>query len=298
MKENGEDKNQGKLEVMREEWSKEAAVKAKERARIARWDINIAILLFAVLIVVVILTYAKVRIELVCLLGFLGLVGCWFWAWRRERAIYPRFYDEELVNIVRREGTTKQEISVLMKLVAKEVSKGELVAKEEKRRVIIVKPALGRWALRATLIAGVILALVLAGGTAFAFAEPQHTLATPFKGVAITVAEASSAPVRLIEDIRGVVATYERNIVSTALQSMRVTEDLRDVPPITVPTNDMARFPSPEHPLFPQYLDKRFSQFRYTVDKDGIVSVDKSTATTDAFLKKIAEWLNRLKEEE
>ena len=78
---------------------------------------------------------------------------------------------------------------------------------------------------------------------------------------------------------------------------MRVTEGLKVVPAVTVSTNDMACFPSLEHCLFPDYLDKRFSQFRYTVNSDGIVNVDTSGATTDALLEEIEQWLNRLKEE-
>jgi hypothetical protein len=149
---------------------------------------------------------------------------------------------------------------------------------------------------RAILTALIALLVITLGGGSVAFAKPEHTLAAPFKGVAITMTEASHAAIGLIEKIRGVVATYERNIVSTSLQSMRVTEGLREVPVVTVSTNDMAYFPSPEHSLFPDYLDKRFSQFKYTVDSNGIVSVDTSGATTDAFLEMIEQRLKRLKE--
>ena len=108
------------------------------------------------------------------------------------------------------------------------------------------------------------------------------------------MAEASHAAVSLIEDIRGLVATYERNIIATAVQSMRVVEGLRVVPAVTVATNDMASFPSPEYCLFPDYLDRRFSQFQYTVDSNGTVTVDASTATTDNFLEKIEQILKEL----
>ncbi|MFC1986360.1 hypothetical protein ACFLWC_05150 [Chloroflexota bacterium] len=84
--------------------------------------------------------------------------------------------------------------------------------------------------------------------------------------------------------------------MSTALQSMRVEEGLKQTPLVRASTNDMACFPSREHYLFPDYLDKRFSQFKYTVDSKGIVSVDTSWATTDAFLEKIKQLLDRLEE--
>lgn len=138
---------------------------------------------------------------------------------------------------------------------------------------------------------------LLTFGTSFAFAQPQSSLAAPFKGAAITLTNSASGAIGLIEDIRGVVATYEHHTISTALQSMRVIENVREVPTVRTPTNDMASFPSPEHALFPAYLDRRFSEFRYTADKDGIVSVDTSTATTDAFIEKIKQQLARLEEE-
>ena len=118
------------------------------------------------------------------------------------------------------------------------------------------------------------------------------------KGIAITLTQASAGAISLIEDVRGVAATYERQIVSAALQAMRVEEDLKEFPPVPESTNDMMRFPSPEHRLFPGYLDKRFTQFKYTVDSKGIVSVDTSWATTDAFLEKIKQLLDRLEERE
>lgn len=102
--------------------------------------------------------------------------------------------------------------------------------------------------------------------------------------------------VELIEVVRGVGATSERKIVSTTLQSMRIQEGMKIVPAVTVPTNDMACFPSQECCLFPDYLDKRFSQFRYTVSSKGIVSVDTSWATTDDFIENIKQLIKRLEQ--
>jgi len=117
-----------------------------------------------------------------------------------------------------------------------------------------------------------LLLLVIFSGTALAFARPERAMASPFKGMAITLTETGYGAVGLIENVRYVVSGYERNIVSTALQSMKVTEDLDVIPEVGTPTNDMACFPSAECRLFPDYLDSRYSQFN---------------ATTDVFLKKI-----------
>jgi len=150
---------------------------------------------------------------------------------------------------------------------------------------------------RAILIAVISLILIFAGGTSFAYVKPEHIPATPFKGEAIAALETSSEAIDLIDDIRRVVATYERNVVSTMLQSMRVIEGSSEVPPVMLPTSDMARFPSAEYPLFPEYVEKRFSQFKYTVDNNGIISVDTTGATTDALLDKIELRLNQLPKE-
>jgi len=189
------------------------------------------------------------------------------------------------------EESAREEISDLMELVAQD-------ALEKKRRIQWRISGWSKVTQRAILIAVISLLSIFLGGTSLAFAQPEHALATPFKGVAITVTMTSSEAISLIEDIRQLVATYERNIVSTALQSMRVVEGVGEVPPVTISTNDMARFPSPECCLFPDYLDKRFSQFKYTVDSDGIVRVDPSGATTDVLLKKIKQRLARLEKGE
>ncbi len=141
------------------------------------------------------------------------------------------------------------------------------------------------------------LAVLLTIGTSFALAAPENVVSKPFKGPAVLVLKTSYGTVGLINDIRGVVARYERNIIQTSVQSLRVMENLSSVPTVSVPTNDMACFPSERYSLFPEFLDKRHSQFRYTVDKDGIVKVNTSTATTDEFLMKIERLINRLEEE-
>ena len=143
--------------------------------------------------------------------------------------------------------------------------------------------------------AGILSVLLLfVMGITIALSNPNHVLASPFRGVATTVTEASAGPIALIESIRGLVATYERNVISDAVQAMRMIDDIADVPVVTMSTNDMMVFPSAENALYPFYVDKRYSQFRYTVDANGIVSVDTSGATTDALLDRIGQALDRL----
>ena len=79
-----------------EEIKKLAAKRAEQRARNARWDLNIAVFLFGVLIVVIILLFQQVSIEIVAPVAIFGLVMVWLLGWRRGRQLFRRFYDEEL----------------------------------------------------------------------------------------------------------------------------------------------------------------------------------------------------------
>ena len=171
-------------------------------------------------------------------------------------------------------------------------------SEEEKGAVGRRVPIWGKVTRQAVVAVAALLLLLFFSGTTLAFAQPEHALARLFKGMAITLTETGYGAVGLIENVRYIVSGYERNIVSTALQSMKVTEDLDAVPEVNVPTNDMSCFPSAECHLYPGYLDSRYSQFKYFVDNNGIVQVDVSGATTDTFLKRIKQLLYRLAEGE
>lgn len=149
---------------------------------------------------------------------------------------------------------------------------------------------------RIILIAIISLIFIVAGRSSFTFAKQEPDLEFSFMGMTRTVAKAPSVSSSLIKEVCAVSATYEHGIVSTALQLMRVTEGVKAVPAVTVSTNDMANFPSPKHSLYPDYLVKRFSQFKYTVNSNGIVSIDSSVITPGAQLDKIEQWLERLEE--
>ncbi len=75
------------------------ATKAKERSRIARWDLDVAIFLFLVLIIVMILLFQGIGTEIVAPIALFGLCMVWLIGWRRGRQIYKVFYEEELVKL-------------------------------------------------------------------------------------------------------------------------------------------------------------------------------------------------------
>ena len=76
-----------------------AVTRAKVRASNARWDLNVAIFLFAVLILILILLFQGVGIEIVAPIAIFGLAMVWLVGWRRGRELYKAFYDEELAKL-------------------------------------------------------------------------------------------------------------------------------------------------------------------------------------------------------
>ncbi len=84
------------------EMERTASLRAKYRAEVARWDLNIAVFLFAVLILVIILTtYTKIGIEIGAPMAIFGLAMVWLTGWRRGKQLYQRFYDEEILKLER-----------------------------------------------------------------------------------------------------------------------------------------------------------------------------------------------------
>ena len=105
-----EDTNQLSAEIQRA-----AMQTARDRANVARWDLNIAIFLFAILIIIMILLSRGMGINVVAPLAIFRLATVWFVGWRRGRQLYQRFYDEEISKVEREfkktiRGTVKEAI--------------------------------------------------------------------------------------------------------------------------------------------------------------------------------------------
>ncbi len=86
-----------------------ATQRAVERSRAARWDLDIAVFLFAVLIIVVILLFQGVTIEIAAPVAVFGLAMVWLVGWRKGRQLYARFYNEELSKLRREREEPKEE---------------------------------------------------------------------------------------------------------------------------------------------------------------------------------------------
>jgi len=87
-----------------------AEQRARERAKAARWDIDVAAFFFSILILVTILMFQGTGIEFVGPVAICGLVMGWLVGWSKGKQKYKRFYDEELSKLEQEseEGTVEE----------------------------------------------------------------------------------------------------------------------------------------------------------------------------------------------
>ena len=107
------------------EMEQTAVQRARDRASNARWDLNIAIFLFAVLIIVIILLFQDIRIEIVSPIAIFGLAMVWLVGWRRGRQLFQRFYGEELAKM-------EQELRRAVKVTVEETIEETIEEKVQK----------------------------------------------------------------------------------------------------------------------------------------------------------------------
>ncbi len=87
-----------------------AARRARARATTARWDLDVAVFLFGVLVIVIILLFQGIGTEIVAPVAVFGLAMVWLVGWRRGRQLYQLFYTEELSKL--EQSQAKQEKTV------------------------------------------------------------------------------------------------------------------------------------------------------------------------------------------
>ena len=144
---------------------------------------------------------------------------------------------------------------------------------------------------RVVFIVIISLSFLILGRSHFTFAQTDNGMEFSLVNSKMSITESQLLSSSLIETARDISALYEHNVISSALQAMRVLERVKAVPAVTLATNDMANFPSSEHSLYPHYITKRYSQFKYTVNGDGIVDIDTASPTTAYNLEKIEDCL-------
>ena len=78
------------------EMERTAAQRARDRAKAARWDLDVAVFFFAILATVMILLFQGTGVEFTAPAAIFGLAMGWLMGWKKGKQIYARFYDEEL----------------------------------------------------------------------------------------------------------------------------------------------------------------------------------------------------------
>ena len=82
---------------IKQEAEKIAEQNARYRAKAARWDLDVAVFLFAVLTAVVILLFQEVRTEVVSAAAAIGLALGWLMGWKKGKNLYLQLHREELL---------------------------------------------------------------------------------------------------------------------------------------------------------------------------------------------------------
>ena len=90
------DKNKKTGSLKEQEIKKTATQRANDRANTAKWSLEIAIFLFAVVIIIIILSFQGIGLEIVAPVAVFGLSMVWLCGWRQGKQSYERFYNEEL----------------------------------------------------------------------------------------------------------------------------------------------------------------------------------------------------------
>ena len=92
---------------------------ARSQANIAKWGLNIAVFLFAILIIIIVLVSMGIQTNIVAPVAILGLSTVWFMGWRRGRQLYQHFYTEELTAL--QQKPSEEAADLLAQLTPREI---------------------------------------------------------------------------------------------------------------------------------------------------------------------------------
>jgi len=95
--------------------------RAREKARSARWDLNVAVLAYAILAAIVLLRFEGIAIEIVAPIALFGFGMVWLLGWRRGKQLYKLFCNEELDQLKELLRERKTEASISSPLTPREL---------------------------------------------------------------------------------------------------------------------------------------------------------------------------------
>ncbi len=97
------------------EMERTAAQRARDRAKAARWDLDVAVFFFAILATVMILSFQGIGVEVMAPAAIFGLAMGWLMGWRKGKQVYQRFYDEELPKLDKELEKTMSALEEILK---------------------------------------------------------------------------------------------------------------------------------------------------------------------------------------
>ena len=92
---------------------------ARNQAKAVKWGLNIAVFLFAILIIIIILVSMGIHTYIVAPVAISGLSVAWFIGWRRGRKLFQRFYTEELTSL--QQESSEETSDILGQLTPREM---------------------------------------------------------------------------------------------------------------------------------------------------------------------------------
>ena len=101
-----------------------AAQRARDRAKAARWDLDVAVFFFAILATVIILLFQGIGVEVMAPAAIFGLAMGWLMGWRKGKQAYQRFYDEELSKLEKEVDKTMSALEELIEERVREARSG------------------------------------------------------------------------------------------------------------------------------------------------------------------------------
>ena len=102
------------------EMERTAVHRARDRAKAARWDLDVAVFFFAILATVIILLFQGIGVEVTAPAALVGLAMGWLMGWKKGKQVYQRFYDEELSKL---EEELEKTMSTLAEMIEEKVQK-------------------------------------------------------------------------------------------------------------------------------------------------------------------------------
>ena len=96
------------------EMERTVAQRARDRAKAARWDLDVAVFLFAILATVIILSFQGIGVEVTAPAAIFGLAMGWLIGWGKGKQAYVRFYNEDLS---KQEKEIEKTMSALEKII-------------------------------------------------------------------------------------------------------------------------------------------------------------------------------------